>query len=226
MKAITSAGIGLALALGACAPDSDDDLRPPGVAAIDLSAPAVDQVTEFVRVSLAAGDTTARAYADTLRLRVVAVDGDAIEVEESLSAGSASHRGRPAVAYPDRAFSFTLRARPEGLHVSPPAGQPLQSRLFPQVDELAHVLGSGVQVVGETRLAGLRPLVPYLPRDRTYRLSAQAAGAVAVLAHGARAQGLPGFTFVHEPRRGLRFILVEHDLAGNASGWCRVDAVD
>ena len=148
-----------------------------------------------------------------------------VDVEESLTTNSGSLQGRPAVAFPTRILSYRLSQKPAGLAINSFDGRRLETRLFPQLDDRNHELGYGLKAVGSAKLAGFRLQVPYLPRDREYRLESSDQDAPAcILAHAGRDEGLPGYTFVHSRTVGLHFMLVEHDLAGEASGWLRIES--
>ncbi len=222
MKHVALGGALSSLLLLAC---QSDELSPPGSSPtpLNLSSPQVGQSTAYIRISLLPGDTLASEFADTLLLTVTELNSGSFTVEEELSEHSTSRSGRPAVALPSTVFRYRLSPKPEGLSVLPLEGDVLESRLFPSLNEQEQQLDYGMMASASARLAGLRPQVPYLPRDRSFRLGNSAeSAAVAVLAHSGRDEGLPGFTFVHRVGVGLDFMLVEHDLAGHASGWRRL----
>jgi hypothetical protein len=187
-----------------------------------LTDPEVGQVALFQRISLRAGDTLARSYPDTLELEITEVAAGYIQVEERLSSGSQSQSGRPAVAFPDRLFTYRLSPKPSSLSIEPASGNNLQTRLFPSLREQAHSLSYQASSYETARVSGQRVLAPYLPVNRTLNVESEQNGQVVNLNHDGRQHGLPGFTFLHNRENGLQLLLEETDLAGNAAGWQRI----
>lgn len=207
------------LSLNACNKDEATFNDPADAPAFSLTDPHPGQVARFERIQLAAGDTIPTIFRDTLLLEITEVTSDYIEVAERLSDGSLSQTGTSAVSFPGHTFSYRLSAKPTALSIQPIEVERLEARLFPSLAEQGHKLAyqNGNMQVAE--LQGLRVKTPYLPVNRTYSVATSDQEMVANLNHDGRQNGLPGFTFVHDREVGLRFMLVENDLVGNAAGW-------
>ncbi len=219
MKNTQLLGVLALLTLFACKKEDSFDGLHATAPAFSLSDPQPGQVAQFERIQLAAGDTIPSTFRDTLYLEVLEVNNKYIEVEERLSEGSMSQSGASAVAFPGHAFTYRLSPKPAALGISTLGAQRLESRLFPSLAEHSHEL-SYLSDNGEAAmLKGMRVQTPYLPVNRTYQLASPGEVVVANLNHDGRQHGLPGFTFVHDRKDGLQFMLVEADLEGNASGW-------
>ncbi len=220
MKNTRLLGVLALLTLFACNKDQDSlDGLHASAPAFSMSDPQTGQVARFERIQLSAGDTIPTTFRDTLLLEVTAVNSTYIEVEERLSEGSASQFGASAVAFPGHAFHYRLSPKPTSLSIETMETGRLETRLFPSLAEQNHSLSYQSSSSEAATLEGLRVQTPYLPVDRTYSLGGSDEVLVANLKHDGRQNGLPGFTFVHDREVGLRFMLIEVDIAGNASGW-------
>jgi len=219
MKNTLSLGVLALLSLIACNKDSDISNGTALAPAFSLSDPHPGQIARFERIQLPAGDTIPVTFRDTLQLEVVEVNLGYIEVEERLSEGSMSQTGTSSVSFPGQAFHYRLSPKPTALSIEALNVGRLESRLFPSLAEQDHALSYQSEGSQAAALEGLRVRTPYLPINRTYKLSPSDVVLVANLNHEGRQNGLPGFTFVHDRETGLRFMLIESDLEGNASGW-------
>ena len=220
MKSTQLLGVLALLMLFACKKDQDSlDGLHASAPAFSLSDPQTGQVARFERIQLSAGGTIPTIFRDTLLLEIMAANSMFIEVEERLSDGSASQSGFSAVPFPGHTFHYRLSPKPASLSIETTESDRLESRLFPSLTEQNHSLSYQSSAEEAAKLEGLRVQTPYLPVDRTYSIQPSEEVLVANLMHDGRQNGLPGFTFVHDREVGLRFMLVEVDLAGNASGW-------
>ncbi|MFK8056720.1 MAG: hypothetical protein AB8F78_11425 [Saprospiraceae bacterium] len=219
MKNTLNLGALALLSLIACNKDSDTSNGIEQAPAFSIADPHPGQIARFERIQLAAGDTIPSTFQDTLLLEVLEVNSNYIEVEERLSEGSDSQTGTSAVSFPGHSFSYRLSPKPTELSIVTVEGGRLDSRLFPSLAEQSHALAYQEDVSQAAELEGLRVRTPYLPINRTYKLRPSDEVLVANLNHEGRQHGLPGFTFVHDREVGLRFMLIESDLEGNATGW-------
>lgn len=219
MKNTLTLGVLALLSLVACNKDQDSFNGTADAPAFSLIDPHTGQVARFERIQLSAGDTIPTIFRDTLLLEVTDVDSDYIVVSERLSDGSISQTGTSSVSFPGHTFSYRLSAKPASLSIQSIEASRLDSRLFPSLAEKSHALAYQSNNMETAALEGLRVKTPYLPVNRTYRVTSQDKEMVANLNHDGRQHGLPGFTFVHDREVGLKFMLIESDLQGNASGW-------
>jgi len=213
--------LGLAglLTVGACT--KRDTLDPSSYEPLSLVDPAPGQVQRFERIHLGASDTTAQSYRDTLIVEVTHVDAQGITVRETLSPHSASYLGdAAAVAFPFDTLTYQLSPKPTHTAVKAAGEGAFRSRLCMHHNDSAPSLSYALTGAQGATLRGDRVDTPYLPEDRAYTL-ADGSGA-AVLLHGARDKGLPGLTYVHDSRTGVRLALREYDFDGNAEGWRRI----
>ena len=223
MKLTQTLGAVALVALVSCSKD-DTDLGATASAAdtFSLTSPRPGQLARYERIRLPAESTVAIALPDTLELRVIDAAGEGILVEERLSDGSQSRTGEASVPFPHRAFQYRLSLKPAGLDVFPESGGRLTTRLFPAIEGTPHTVAYAAPSDEAVALNQDRVDAPYLPRDRTYAVAEQEELSAA-LYHGHRAQGLPGFTYLHDRERGLHCVLTEHDLDGRATGWRRIE---
>ena len=220
MKPIHTTALAVLICLVATACQPDDAGLEPRAPQLSLANPQPGQRAYFERIALQAHQVQPQLFRDTLILEIEGIQGDDILVTEFLSSGSISMQSSGfEVSFPEERWTYRLSPKQASLNILPSAGQNrLNSRLFPSLDDAQQMLRRPV-AAEMASIEGLRVQTDYLPVDRDLKLENQPDDRAVSLRHSGRAEGLPGFTFVHNADLGLLWMLVEQDLEGNASGW-------